>query len=251
MVEQESYITLHQTNTFNEDCQKLGFTKPEQCIIQHVMASIMNAQGGYSKLILDDNDTTRYILGYDGYTGTLTRHFYNNVCSKEGTRYLEIGPWSGSSSMSAMYGNNVDAVFIDNWSQFDGDASTLIDNLEKVKTTGANYKLIESDCWKVDDSSLGKFNVYLFDGDHSEQDHYQALNHYMKCLDDVFIFLVDDWMWPNVRDGTMRGISTLGLQILFRHEIFLSPEDLNNMPYHKGRSTWWNGIGIFVLKKTH
>jgi hypothetical protein len=42
--------------------------------------------------------------------------------------------------------------------------------------------------WKVDLSSIGKFNVYLYDGDHSELDHFKALKYYIDNLDDEFIF---------------------------------------------------------------
>lgn len=32
------------------------------------------------------------------------------------------------------------------------------------------------------------------------------IKHYYHCLDDVFIFIVDDWNWKDVRDGTMNSI---------------------------------------------
>jgi hypothetical protein len=248
-MDQDNYTTLSNSSNCAEQCQKLGFSKLAQELIQHVIRSITAASNDTSNLSLINNETTQYVLEYDGYTGTRTRHFYNNVCSKPGSRLLEIGTWTGSSSMSFMYANKINAVFIDNWSQFNGNKSLLVDNLEKVTMIGSEYRMIESDCWKVDVKSLGKFDVYLYDGDHSEEDHFQALNYYIDCLDDTFLFIVDDNMWPNVRDGTMRAIKMLNLKILFRHEIFLSPEDLLNMPNHKGRQTWWNGIGIFVLQK--
>jgi hypothetical protein len=52
--------------------------------------------------------------------------------------------------------------------------------------------------WKVDLSSIGKFNVYL-DGDHSELDHFKALKYYIDNLDDEFIFICDDFNWANVQ----------------------------------------------------
>ena len=102
----------------------------------------------------------------------------------------------------------------------------------------------------LNDFEVGPFNVYLFDGDHSELDHFKALEYYLPVLNDEFIFMVDDWNWPNVRDGTMRAIRELDLIVEFRHEIFVSGDDLQNMPNHKGKQTWWNGIGIFLLKKS-
>jgi hypothetical protein len=96
-----------------------------------------------------------------------------------------------------------------------------------------------------------KFNVYLYDGEHYEQDHFQALTYYYEVLEDEFIFIVDDFNWPEVRDGTFKSIEHLKLDVVFRHEIFMSPEDLEGMPNHKGKTSWWNGIGIFLLRKTN
>jgi hypothetical protein len=98
-------------------------------------------------------------------------------------------------------------------------------------------------------STIEKFNVYLYDGDHSELDHFKALEYYIDNLDDEFIFIVDDLNWENVRDGTMRAIRELNLTVKFRHEIFMSPDDLKGMPRHNGKDTFWNGCGIFLLEK--
>ena len=51
----------------------------------------------------------------------------------ENVRYLEIGTWYGSSSISAIYKNNINATFIDNWSQFGGD-SNIFNNIISQKS---------------------------------------------------------------------------------------------------------------------
>ena len=221
-------------------------------IVGHICKSIINARNKISK-IDQDTEEGKEILQYTGYTGTNTRHLYNNICSnfesETRNRYLEIGTWYGSSSISAVYKNNIDALFIDNWSQFDGDSNIFIENIEKFEGD-SNCYLIESDCWSVDLKSIpDKFNIYLYDGGHTEEDHYKSLEYYLPVLEDQFIFMVDDWCWPDVRDGTMRAIRDLNLKIQFRHEEFLSNEELKDMPNHIGRQTWWNGIGIFLLSK--
>lgn len=216
--------------------------------INHVVESIINAEKNISKINESDIDG-KAILEYEGMTGTKTRHFYNNICSALNTRYLEIGTWNGSSSISAVYKNNLDGVFIDNWSQFDGDSQIFVNSMEKFKTKESTYKLIEGDCWKVDRSTLGVFNVYLYDGGHEIQEHYDALCHFYDNLADEFIFLVDDFNWLGVREGTYKAIKDLNLDVLFKHEILLKPEDLEGMPNHIGKKTWWNGISIFVLRK--
>ena len=98
-----------------------------------------------------------------------------------------------------MYGNKSLVVCIDNWSEFGGPKSEFLINFEKFK--GENEaKFIENDCYKVDVSVLPKFNIYMYDGNHSNESHYKALLHYYNCLDDMFIFIVDDWILKDVRD---------------------------------------------------
>ena len=248
-LEPESYFTL---NKYLQD-EMPSFDKKTNFFIIHICCSILKTDRGLSKI--DPNtELGKEILEYTGYTGTRTRHFYNNICNSDelkDIKYLEIGTWYGSSSISAVYKNNITGLFIDNWSQFEGEPKIFKDSISKFKGD-SKVHIVENDCWKVDLKKLnmGPFNVYLYDGGHSELDHFKSLEYYYPVLDDTFIFMVDDWNWPNVRDGTMRAINTLNLKVLFRHEEFISSNDLVNMPNHKGKNTWWNGIGIFLLSKT-
>jgi hypothetical protein len=200
--------------------------------VNHVLLSIRDAERNISKINESEIDG-KLILEYAEMTGTKTRHFYNNICSYPKARYLEIGTWNGSSSISAAYKNNIDAVFIDNWSQFEGNSQIFVDSMERFKTKDTTYKLVEGDCWKVDKSTLGIFNIYLYDGGHEIQEHYDALAHFYDNLADEFIFLVDDFNWLGVREGTYRAIKDLKLDVLFKYEILLKPEDLEGMPLKK------------------
>lgn len=217
-------------------------------ILYHIVNSIDKAEKNISKIDINTPEG-KEILEYKGMTGIKTRHLYNNLSSMSNIKYLEIGTWYGSSSISAMYKNTIRGTFIDNWSQFGGDSNVFRNTIEKFTTPPASYKLIESDCWEVDTNTLGTFNVYLYDGGHTEEDHYKSLTYYINNMEHIFLFIVDDYNWPEVRDGTFKAIQDLKLKIIFRHEIFMSPDDLKNMPNHKGNDTWWNGCGIFVLQK--
>jgi hypothetical protein len=251
--EPDSYLTLNKYLDIYQTQGKSPFPEDVMKLIHHIANSLLNARSEKSKIDLGTNDG-KEILEYDGYTGTRTRHFYNNICNSDelqNIKYLEIGTWNGSSSMSAAYKNKISALFIDNWSQFGGDPGIFKDNMSKYGKD-AEVFLLESDCWEVnlDELDMGPFNVYLFDGDHSELDHFKALDYYHPILEDIFIFMVDDWNWPNVRDGTMRAIDKLNLHVLFRHEEFVSEDELKGMPEHHGKKTWWNGMACFLLSKT-
>ena len=199
-----------------------------------------NAENKISKITND-------IINMEGMTGTKTRHFYNNLLNTEDARYLEIGTWKGSSVCSAMCGNKAKIICIDNWSEFGGPKSEFLTNFQRYKGNN-DASFIESDCYKIDVSLLPKFNIYMYDGNHKNESHYKALLHYYNCLDDMFIFIVDDWNWNGVRNGTMDSIKKLNLKILYEKEIRLT-WDNSHSPAQIGAETWHNGIYVAILQK--
>jgi len=88
----------------------------------------------------------------------------------------------------------------------------------------------------------------MYDGNHTNESHYNALLHYYNCLDDVFIFIVDDWNWKDVRDGTMKCIEKLNLKVLYEKEVRLT-WDNSHTPELEARNSWWNGIYVAILQK--
>lgn len=208
--------------------------------INLIKIAFSNAENNISKI---SND----IINMDGMTGTKTRHFYNNLLNTDDARYLEIGTWKGSSVCSAMYGNKAKITCIDNWSEFGGPKNEFLENFTKYKGDNIAY-FIESDCYKLDVSLFPKYNIYMYDGNHSNESHYKALLHYYNCLDDIFIFIVDDWNWEDVRNGTINSINKLNLKILFEKEIRMT-WDNSHTPAPLCNQTWWNGIYVAVLQK--
>ena len=206
----------------------------------HINTSFEKAERGLSNITSD-------IVSMEGMTGTKTRHFYNNLLNRPDTRYLEIGTWKGSSICSGMYGNHAMVVCIDNWSQFQGPKDIFLQNLNKYKGDN-NVTYIESDCFLVDVSTLPSFNIFMYDGDHSKEAHYKALIHYYSCMDDIFVYIVDDWNWQDVRDGTLQSIKDLSLTILYEKEIRLT-YDNSVTPEPELSSGWWNGIYVAILQK--
>jgi hypothetical protein len=194
------------------------------------------------------------IIAMEGMTGLKTRHFLNNLLSMEDARYLEIGVWKGSSACSALYGNKAVAVLIDNFSGFGGPKAEFLANLERFE--GENdVEFIENDCFKIfDPLVLPPFNIYFFDGDHSEEAQRKALTHFLPAMEDEFIFIVDDWNWPQVRSGTSMGIFDSNLSVEYSHFIRLTANDRHthedkSLPEGTAEKTWWNGLAAFVLKK--
>ena len=217
----------------------------ENNLVQHVIDSISKTDLSISKI-----DTE--ILHIPGMSGEGTRHFYNNLVNIQDARYLEIGTWKGSSVCAAMYKNKAIITCIDNWSEFGGPKEEFLINFNKFK--GENTAIfIEDDCFKIDVSKFGKYNIFMYDGTHDSESHYKALGHFYNCLDETFIYVIDDWDWEFVRTPVNNSIHDLNLQILYKNEVFTEANP-TGPKMHNGNCDarfWANGCGIFVLKKPH
>jgi hypothetical protein len=211
------------------------------------MNSFKNAENEQSKI-------DPRVLKLRGMSGIYTRHFYNNVVSMDDARYLEIGTWGGSTVCSAMSNNKAKVTCIDNWSHFGGPKKEFMLNFNNFKGNN-DAEFIETDCFSEDLVLPHKYNMYLYDGDHSVDSQRKALTHFVKWMDDEFIYIVDDWNHPDVREGTYKGIEECNLKILNERKVRLTWDDTHT-PFDTGteesfaaHQTWWNGIGIFMLKK--
>lgn len=204
---------------------------------KHIEISFENAENNISKI-------TNQIINIDGMSGIKTRHFYNNLLNINDARYLEIGSWLGNSIFSGMYNNNATIVCIDNLSEFGYPKNEFLINFEKFKGNN-NATFIDEDYFKIDISKLPKFNIYMYDGHHSYKSHFKALTYYYNCLDDIFIFIVDDWNWNIVRDATIASIKELNLKILYEKEIRLTNDNTTT----SAKDSWWNGIYVVILQK--
>lgn len=207
-------------------------------MIEHVEQSFAKAELFQSKI-------SQEIKDLQGMTGEKTRHFYNNLLSMPDACYLEIGVWKGSSCCAAMFGNNANIKLIDDFSGFGSPHAEFEQNL--VKFLGANsVGFFKEDCFKFDLSKFDyKFNIYLFDGDHSHESQRKGLEYYLPAMQDEFIFIVDDWNWEQVREGTFRAIEDNKLNV--KH--FREQRTSNDNHFKDDAKGWWNGIAVFILKK--
>lgn len=193
-------------------------------------------------------DWIRYM---DGASGKKYRYFINNLIgSIKNARYLEIGTWAGSTACSALYGNKVKTVCVDNWSEFGGPKDIFFNNIEKVKTSDIDFSFIENDFDLIDYNSIGKFNVYMYDGDHSFESQYKGISKVLPALDDTFILIVDDWNWRRVREGTLSAIKDNSLNVICSIEIKTMQQEVSWAPdVIAAYSDWHNGYFISLIKK--
>ena len=212
----------------------------EENWIRHVVSAVEAAETETSRL-------SGEVLQIPGLCGTYNRHFLNRLCGFAGCRFLEIGSHLGASLCAALYANQTTAVCIDNWSQFGGNRAKLENNLRQF-TGGNDVQVIEGDCFKIDLAAFGPFDVFYYDADHGREGTRRALVRYACTLANPAVLVIDDWNWARVRDGTRDALRDLKSSVIFEREILLPQEDLEEMPRHRGRHTWWNGVGIFLLR---
>jgi hypothetical protein len=186
-----------------------------------------------------------FVRAIEGMSGQRYRTFINNlVRSFPDARYLEIGSWQGSTAAAALYGNSVKAVCIDNWSQVEGPKSAFLANMERVRSQSpaVDFCFIESDFRRVNYASLGRFNIFLFDGPHEELDQYDGIMVARPALEKTFILIVDDWNWRQVRLGTFRAIKDAKYTIASSIEIRTTNDNIG-----RSNGDWHNGYFIAVL----
>ena len=207
-----------------------------------VKASLQAAIDGKSKL-------PPSVCNITGMSGQRYRTFINTLLETlDRSRYLEIGSWLGSTAASAIYANRVQALCIDNWSEFSGSKEKFLENMHKAKSESADFHLIEQDFRHVNYHAIGEYNVYLFDGPPSEADHVAGITLAQPSLSDRFVLIVDDWNWPGVRKGTMRGL--LAARCLIEASVQVRTTLDNTHPIKaSGTSDWHNGYLIAVVSK--
>lgn len=91
-------------------------------------------------------------------------------------------------------------------------------------------------------------NIYFYDGNHSEDSKFKALDHYKDCLDNQFILIVNDWNWKGVRDGTFRGLSNNNMKIIYKYELYTDNTNRHSTVSFK-YSHCHNGLVAFVIEK--
>jgi Methyltransferase domain len=212
-----------------------------------LLSALLN--NAFDRALALDGKVSPRVLDLEGMSGRNYRHFINNLIgSLPDARYLEVGCWAGSTACAAMDGNKVTMLCIDNWTEFGGPKDVFFANIEATRTPNVQFAFLESDFRHVDFRQVNKYNCYLFDGPHERKDQYDGLMLALPALDEEFVFLVDDWNWTPVREGTMEAIETAGLKV--KTSIELRTTQDNSHPELFGKhSDWHNGYFLSVLEK--
>ena len=192
----------------------------------------------------------RWVLKMHGMSGRRYRRLVNGLVSRTAAPvYLEVGSWAGSTVCSAIANNKCRAICIDDWSQFGGPRDKFLRNVDRARGISSEVLVIEGDFRLVNFEELeSPANLYLFDGPHSEEDQYDGIVMAQPALQHSYVLIVDDFNWPQVRRGTARAISDLGLEV--QASITIRTNSTGAEPTRTFEaSDWHNGYFIAVVRK--
>ena len=227
-------------------CDKITMKNNEKVMLDAVKNALVKSNKEESKL-------SQTVLDIPGLTSNKVKHFINNICEVPDCKYLEVGVFQGAMFASALQGNNIIANAVDNWSDThnvpmrDIDIKAEKEDTKQVflknirpYTGGKSVTVTDSDSAESLSKIPVKSNVVLYDGEHTEEAHFNFLTKYNSKIDNTFCLIIDDWNWLQVRTGTEKSLEQLGYKVLFKEELFTKGEDPTD---------YWNGLGIFVLNK--
>jgi agmatinase len=183
-------------------------------MVHHVRTGLSAAGEGRSKL-------PESVLSLPGMSSPKVRHLLNNLCDRPGARYLEIGVLTGSTLVSALFGNPYARAWaIENWSEFGGPREGLLSSLDLLShEERSRLAVLEEDCFGLDLRGLGPCDVYFYDGNHERLSQRLAFTRFDPVLSDPFVAIVDDWNWEDVRQGTREAFAQLGYTAAFEAEL--------------------------------
>lgn len=196
------------------------------------------------------NTNTFTLTSIDGMTSSKFRVLLNRLLF-DPHPYLEIGPYLGATACAAMENNEGPFYVCDNFSEFNPSGENekkFWENIEKVSPHRHNLTFFNQDCFTVNLSQIkDKISVYFYDGRHLEEDQYKALTYFAPAMDDVFIYLVDDWMGlPGYSEGVQRGTFKAIRDLKLKQHLYISlgSDKRDDM------GEWGCGTGAFVLSKS-
>lgn len=219
-----------------------------QDYINRIEESLYFGQKEVSKL-------TNEIMSIKGLTSKKVKCLLNNLCGYPNSNYLEIGAYQGSTFCAAIYGNNINAIAVDDWQDSQLlPASFALWTSVNVNTNKLNpEEIFRKNVAKCGDLSKIQIinnnyltfnvgavrnlsNIVFYDGEHSFSDQYAIMSKLKNLTEEVFILIVDDWNWEKA--GILKGIKHFNYKCIYKKEIFTKGEDPQD---------FWNGLGIFIL----
>ncbi len=193
-----------------------------------IQKAIDHAEVKQSKI---DKETMGELVGL---SSPRVRHLLNNLAAQAET-YLEVGCYLGGTLRAALHGNTLEyAAAVDNFSMSPDKRKEFFKNTDMLK-----FEFFEEDSFEMDVSKIKKpIQLYFYDGHHSFESQYRAIEHFLPAMADEFVYVCDDWDMKKIPNATFSACKDLKLKV----------EEVFNLSGGKDKK-WWGGIGIVKIRK--
>lgn len=205
-----------------------------------VATAVTNAENSTSQL-------TAELVGMKGHTGVLVRHLYNNLAAMPNTTALFVQPYTGDGVCSALNGNSVTVVTVNDVTTYPTNMQALAANVDMFKGTNT-VTLHDVDWASMDLSGFPIINVVAYHGSNEAGRVNAALTRYLPVLANEFVVVIDDWSISQTRDWLNRCINDNGITVEYSKD----EGDLHEGgdPPVVDPAGWWAGVYVAVLKKS-
>lgn len=186
------------------------------------------------------------VLAVPGFSSRANRSVLNcAVAEVQRARILEVGSYMGSTAVAMCHDNDVECIhMVDNHSEFGRTDAALAGTVYRFGLPAVLHDLN----WFApppDDVFGGtKFNVYLYDGSHAQEDHERELAIALPHLADEFLYIVDDYSWREVRSGCDAGLAALRDRVRVVRSHAYESAVLNDA------EGYWNGLLVAWCVRT-
>ena len=152
------------------------------------------------------------------------------------TTFVNVGVWHGFTFLSGIIDNaEKHCIGIDNFSEYGGPKDQFYERFEAHQSP--HHDFYEMDYRRYfDEIHREPIGFYIYDGNHSYENQFQALKIAEPYFADNCVILVDDTNYEQVRQANQDFIQ----QSSHRYELLFDQQTFCN--HHP---TFWNGVTIF------
>ena len=185
------------------------------------------------------------VLAVPGFSSAANRQVIRaSVSTVPRPTILEVGSYKGSTGVAMCHGNSPVCIhMVDNHSEFGDTRQELADTCQRF---GLPATIHDRDWFSPLPAGVfggTRFNVYLYDGPHEEERHAAELAIAWPHLADEFLYIVDDYSWPQVRAGCGAGLLAMAVRLTVRSKNVYESTTLNDA------ARYWNELLVAGCEK--
>jgi len=231
MIKKEKFLKRLEQITFNEDITPI-------VRIDNVATPKQSNELSWRITDFPSKEELKVMQYVNGMSTAANCYLINEIC-RELTKdeiYVNIGVWKGMTLIAGYINTICKIIGVDNFSQFGGPKKEFEKNYNKYKRD--NSEFYEQDYVNFFNKYNRYIDFYFYDGEHSYEIQYQAIELVIPFLKTGSLIMIDDTNGNNPRSGTLNALYDNDRQ----YDIWLDQRTAHNC-----HPTYWNGIIILEI----